>query len=183
MKKTTMHHSPKTDSNPSFRRKWLRPMAFAFLASIAGAAAAVGMHASGGGMGGWHHGGGDLAALTNPAERAAHVDKMLQHVYVEVGATEEQKRRLGPIVKQATDQLIPHFQEMHDGHAVAHELLGKDRVDPLALEAARQEHMRLMDQSSRILVKLVADVSDVLTPAQRKILLARIQQHHGGRHG
>ena len=174
-----MHRSATTRDSAS--RKWLPRISFVLLAGLTGVAAAVGMQS--GAMGGWHHGRGDLAALADPAQRDAHVDKMLQHVYVETDATEEQKRRLGPIVKRAADQLIPLYQQMQGSRAVAHELLAKDHVDRLALEAARQEHLRMADEGSRILVNLVADVSDVLTPAQRKILLERIQQHHGGGHG
>lgn len=178
-----MHRSSTTTGSAPTSHKWIPRIAFVLLAGITGVAAAVGMQHGGGEFGGWHHGGGDLNALANPADRAAHVDKMLQHLYTEIDATDEQKRRLEPIFKRAADELIPIHQEMRSTHTVAHELLSKDRVDRLALESARQEHMQMADQGSRILVAFVADVADVLTPAQRKILLERMQQHQFGGHG
>lgn len=166
---------------PAAARRWLTRIAFVLLAGSAGVVAAMGMH-HGSGFAGWHHG-DELGTLASPAERAAHVDRMLQHVYAETGATDEQKRQLEPILRRGADELIPLHQSMSASHALAHELLSVEKVDRAALEALRHEHLQTADQASRILVELMADISDVLTPAQRKRLLERMAQQHGGGHG
>jgi len=38
------------------------------------------------------------------------------------------------------------------------------------LEAARTAHLQLADQASKRALQLIADISDVLNPAQRKTL-------------
>lgn len=164
-------------------RRWLPRIAFVLLAGAAGVAAAVGLQHAGGGFGGWHHGGGDLTALSDPAGRAAHVDRMLQHVYAEIDATDAQKRQLEPIFRQAADQLIPVHQSLRNDQTIAHEILAKDTIDRAALEAIRQEHLQQAEQGSRVFTTFVADVAEVLTPAQRKRLLQRLEQQHGGGHG
>ena len=40
-------------------------------------------------------------------------------------------------------------------------------------------HLQLADQASKRLVQLIADVSDVLTPAQRDAFAAHVKQMHG----
>jgi protein CpxP len=56
--------------------------------------------------------------------------------------------------------------------------LTQDTVDRPALEAARVAHLQLADQASKRLTQLLADVDEVLTPAQRTALAARLQQMH-----
>lgn len=167
--------SGNTVTSPSLVRRWLRPLAFVALAGVVGVAAAVGTasHVAGG----WHHGKG-AAEFATPEDMAAHVDRVLQHVYIEIDATDPQKVQLEPIFRQAAAELLPLRGQFHDGHEQMFALLGANEIDRGAIEAIRERHVQMADQASRTLTRLVADAAQVLTPAQRKVLLERIAQHH-----
>jgi periplasmic protein CpxP/Spy len=167
-------------TSPSRGRRWLKPLAFVALAGVVGVAAAVGTvsHVAGG----WHHGKG-AAAFATPEDMAAHVERMLQHVYIEIDATDAQKARLDPIFKQAAAELLPLRGQFREGHEQMLALLGADEIDRGAIEAIRTRHVQMADQASLTLTRLVADAAQVLTPAQRKTLLDRIARHHRGGHG
>src|SRR4029434_2121372 len=77
----------------------------------------------------------------------AQLDRMLRHLYVEIDATEDQKQRLAPIVKEAVKDLAPLREKFHATRKQAIELLTQDRIEPAAIEALRAEEMRLGDRS------------------------------------
>ena len=119
----------------------------------------------------------------DPAEMEKHLDRMLKHFYVEVDATEEQKRRLEPIVKQATQDLLPMREQLHAGRRQAIEILTQEKVDPSAIEALRARQLQLADEASRRLTRAIGEAAEVLTPAQRKELAAHFARRHGRWHG
>ncbi len=143
---------------------------------LGGLAAAAGFKALA--QGRWH-GRGPIDA----ADLDKHLDRMLKHFYVEIDATEEQKRRLEPIVKQAAKDLLPMRENLHAGRKQAMELLTQERIDPAAIEALRARHLQLADQASRRLTRAIAEAGEVLTPAQRKELAAHLARRHGRWHG
>jgi periplasmic protein CpxP/Spy len=169
------------DSKPQRRRRFFKRAAIATL--IAGVAAAIGFKAYGqeGGCG-WHRA-GFVAGPIDPAAVEEHLDRMLKHLYVEIDATEEQKQKLEPIVKQAAKDLLPLRDKARAARKRAVELLTADTIDRAAVEALRAEQLQLAEQASRRLTQALADVAEVLTPAQRKDLAARIERHgRGWRH-
>jgi Spy/CpxP family protein refolding chaperone len=115
----------------------------------------------------------------DPADMEKHLDRMLKHLYVEIDATDEQKRRLEPIVKQAARDLLPLREELHAGRREAIELLTQERVDPAALEALRAKKIGLADEASRRVTRAIGEAAEVLTPAQRKELAAHFARRHG----
>ena len=100
------------------------------------------------------------------------IDHMLKHLYVEMDATEEQKQRLDPIVKQAVSDLAPLRQNLRAARGEALRLLSQDRVDASALEALRGRQIQLADEASRTVTRALVDASEVLNPAQRRKLAA-----------
>ncbi len=78
------------ESNPGKRRKFFKRAAIATL--IGGIAAGIGFKAfaQGGGCG-WHRC-GYAAGPLDPAAVDQHLDRALKHLYVEIDATDEQKR-------------------------------------------------------------------------------------------
>jgi periplasmic protein CpxP/Spy len=165
-------------AEPSFRRFLLnRRTAVAFLA---GAALAVGVTAMARAqcMGGWHHG-AMMDGTQSPAEVTAHVDHMLKHFYVEIEATDAQKAQIGPLVKQAVNDLLPLHSQLQAARTQAMQALMQTTVDRSALEAARVQHLQLADQASKRIVQLIADVGDLLTPTQRKALASHLEHMHG----
>jgi protein CpxP len=165
------------------RRRFFKRAAIATL--IGGIAAGIGFKAfaQGGGSCGWHRSGFAGGPL-DPAQVDEHLDRMLKHLYVEIDATEEQKQKLAPIVKQAARDLLPLRDKARAARKQAIELLAADRVDRGAIEALRAEQIQLAEQASRRLTQALADVAEVLTPAQRKEIAARMEKYgRGWRHG
>ncbi|HVJ11666.1 MAG TPA: Spy/CpxP family protein refolding chaperone [Burkholderiales bacterium] len=109
-----------------------------------------------------------------------HLDRMLKHLYVEIDATEEQKAKLEPIVRQAAKDLLPMRDSLRAGRGQAIELLTQERLDPQAIEALRAKQLQLADQASRRLTQAMADAAEVLTPAQRKELAAHVARRRWG---
>jgi periplasmic protein CpxP/Spy len=162
------------DRNTGKRRRFFKRAAIATL--IGGIAAGIGIKvfAQGGGPGGWHHG-GFMGGPLDPAQVDEHLDRMLKHLYVEIDATEEQKQKLEPIVKQAAKDLLPLRERIRGARGKALELLTQDSVDRAAIEALRAEHLLLAEQASKRFTGALADVADVLTSAQRKQIAERME--------
>lgn len=119
-----------------------------------------------------------MAMNVSPADLADHIPKLLEHIYIEVDATPEQKAKLDPILRQAVTDFAAMHAHAQDAHTQALALLTADKIDRAALESLRASHLQAADQASKRFVQLIADVGDVLTPAQRKTLADRIAQHH-----
>src|SRR6267378_444881 len=166
------------DGNTGKRRRFFKRAAIATL--IGGIAAGIGFKAfaQGGGCG-WHRG-GFAAGPLDPAQVDQHLDRALKHLYVEIDATDEQKQRLAPIVKQAAKDLLPLRERIREARGKALELLTQDSVDRTAIEALRAEHLQLAEQASRRVAQSRADAAEVLTPAQRKELAARVEKYRRG---
>ncbi len=171
--------TPTDPRAPVVRRFFSRHTAVAFLAGAA-LAAGVGSLARSEGMSGWHQ--GMMDGTHSATEVSAHVDHMLKHFYVEVDATDAQKAQIGPLVKQAVNDLMPLHSQFHSAHSHAMQALEQPTVDRAALEAARAEHLQLADEASKRIVQLLGDVGDVLTPAQRKALAEHLEHLRGMPH-
>ena len=149
-------------------------LAFAAGAAVSGGVVALAQNA-GAGMHA-HHG---SMMSGNPADMAAHINQVIQHLYVEINATDAQKAQIDPLVKQALDDLTPLHSQAASAHAQFVRAFTQDPIDRNSLEAARQAHVQLADQASRRIAELVADVGSVLTPAQRQKVADHLQQMHG----
>lgn len=163
------HHSPK--------RSMFNRMTFAVLVAGATLVGGVAALANGTGMCGCHH--GMISGTHSAADVSAHVDHMLKHVYVEIDATDAQKAQITPMVKQAVNDLLPLHAQLNAAHTQIVQGLTENPIDRAALEAARVAHLQLADQASKRLVQLIADVGDVLTPAQRNALATHLKSLHG----
>lgn len=115
----------------------------------------------------------------DPAQFEQHLERRLKHLYVEIDATDEQKQRLEPIVKQAAKDLQPVRQSLHAARRQAIEILSQDKVDAAALEGLRVQQIRLADDASRTFTRALADAAEVLNPAQRKQLAAHFARRRG----
>ena len=148
-------------------------IAFAAGAALSGGVVALAQNA-GAGM----HAHLGMMASGSPADMASHIDQVLKHLYVEVGATDAQKAQIDPLVKQAVDDLTPLHAQAQSAHTQFVQAFTQDTIDRNSLETAREAHMQLADQASRRLVQLLADVGSVLTPAQRQQVVEHLQQMH-----
>jgi Spy/CpxP family protein refolding chaperone len=161
------------DRKTDKRRGFFKRAAIATL--IGGIAAGIGFKAFAQGNNcGWH-GCGYAAGPLDPAAVDQHLDRALKHLYVEIDATDEQKQRLEPIVKQAVKDLLPVREKARAARKQAVEILSAERIDRGAIEALRAEHLQLAEQASKRFTQALADVAEVLTPAQRKQLAERME--------
>jgi periplasmic protein CpxP/Spy len=162
------------------RRRFFRRAAIATV--IAAVAGGIGLKALayGHGMGGWHRR-SLMGASLDPAKLDEHLDRMLKHLYVEVDATEPQKRQLAPIVKAAARDLLPVRNQMREARRQAVTLLSQPTIDRSALEALRASQLQLAEQASRRLTQALADAAEVLTPDQRKQLAEHAARWRGHR--
>jgi protein CpxP len=160
----------------AFRRLFLNR--FTLLAFVAGAGLSAGVAAlaQSGGMAALHH---SMMMSGNPADMSAHVDHVLEHLYVEIDATDAQKAQIDPLVKQAMSDLVPLHAQAQSAHTQFIQALTLPTLDRNSLEAAREAHMQLAEQASKRFVQLIGDVGNILTPAQRQALADHIQKLHG----
>jgi len=108
---------------------------------IGGIAAGIGIKAfaQGGGCG-WHRG-GFMAGPVDPrrwTSTRSHAKAPLRRRF---DATDEQKQKLAPIVKQAAKDLLPLRERIRERAGRPLELLTQDSVDRTAIEALRAEHL------------------------------------------
>jgi protein CpxP len=177
LQESTMN-TPSVSGNttPPRRSVFNRMTLIAFVAGAVLTGSIVAVAAAGMGPDGYHH--GMMGAPQSAADVSAHVEHVLKHLFVEIDATDAQRAQITPLVKQAVNDLMPMHAQLQAAHTQAIAALTQDTVDRPALEAARVAHLQLADQASKRLTQLLADVDDVLTPAQRAALAARLQQMH-----
>ncbi len=146
---------------------------FATIAALAGGANA---HAQGlmGGLFGEHSGG----AMT-PAQMEERLERMLKHLYVELDATEDQKQKIAPIVKQAARDLLPMRASMMGTRKQAMGLFTAERIDRAAIEALRADRLKAAEAGTRRMTQALMDIAEVLTPVQRKTLGERMARRRG----
>lgn len=120
-------------------------------------------------------------------ELEAKVTRIVKHVAIEIDATDEQQDKIIALVKSAAKELRPLRDEMRAAGHQAHEVLLGERIDRTALEAMRTERLAETDRISKTVVSTIADIAEILTPGQRKLLDERILEmremrkswHHG----
>jgi periplasmic protein CpxP/Spy len=168
--------SPSSAEQP--RRRFLVRAGVA--AAVVAAAAGLGIKAfaHGRGVGHWPRG-GFLGASLDPARLDERLDRMLEHLYVEIDATDAQKQQLAPIVKGAAADLLPLRARMREGRRQGIALLTQEHIDRAALETLRAEQLQQADEASRRLTQALADAADILTVSQRKQLAGRIGRWRG----
>ena len=144
------------------------------LAGLTTAAAGLGTLA----FGALAHGRRGARGPIDPAQMEQHLDRMLQHMYVEIDASDAQKQKLEPLVKQAAKDLAPLRDKVREARREGIKLLSADNIDRGAIERFRVQQIGATDAASRRFTQALADVAEVLTPEQRRKLAA-----HAGRRG
>ncbi len=165
---------------PRRRRFWL--MAGAATAAVASIAACA-QHGSGpgfaegwGGRHGWGHRHGWHSGPMDAEESARRIDKAVEWVLSDVGASAEQKTRVAAIAKQAAAELAPIRDRHRAARREAVDLLAAPAIDRAAIERLRAEQMRSADEASRRLSGALVDIAEALTPEQRAALKERLER-------
>jgi periplasmic protein CpxP/Spy len=110
---------------------------------------------------------------------AAHADRAVRHLAVEIDATAEQQDKLRAIVRDTVKDLLPVREKIMAARATARDLLTQQTVDRAALEKFRADMMVTHDAVSKRLVQAVADAAEVLTPEQRRRISDMVAAHRG----
>jgi len=116
--------------------------------------------------------------LKDPAAAKEHAGMAVEWALRGVDATDEQKQQARRITDRLIDQIGP-VAEKHREHreAIVREL-AKPEIDREALERLRREEMALADEASKLAVASIADLGEVLTPAQRAELISFAHRFH-----
>jgi len=149
------------------------------LAGLTTAAAGLGTLA----FGALAHGRRGARGPIDPAKMEQHLDRMLKHMYVEIDASDAQKQKLDPIVKQAAKELAPLRDKVREARREGIKLLSADNIDRGAIERFRAQQIGATDAASRRFTQALADVAEVLTPEQRRKLAASAGRRGHGRGG
>ncbi len=134
-------------------------------------------------IGGWHGGHHKGFADISDAEIETHIERMVKHAAIEIDATQEQQEKISALVTAVAKDLKPVYERMRATGKEIHDLLLANTIDRTALEKLRAERLAEVERISKNLVGALADVAEVLSPEQRKVLDERIKQFRAMRRG
>jgi Spy/CpxP family protein refolding chaperone len=162
------------DTKPRVRRFPLTG-ALLLVAVILAVAAVAGAR----GMWRGHHG--------DPGLMRDHAAFMVERMLSRVDATPAQVEQIQAIVNNSIDEV---FELREAGGEMRRELaaaLTAEEIDRAALEDLRQQKLETVDTVSKQIVTALANISEVLTAAQREAIAERLEEHrerghHGWRH-
>jgi hypothetical protein len=171
-------------TQPVWRRRdvWIGVGGAVLLAAAIAAAPRVSAAASGAAVRGLlAHGathGGHALLLEDPERARERAAFAAEWVLRGVDATPQQTELAKQRASQLVDELLP-IAERHRGNreAIAAALVAP-QLDRNALEQLRANEMALADDASRVVVDAIADLGDILTPAQRAELLELAHRAH-----
>jgi periplasmic protein CpxP/Spy len=133
----------------------------------------------GGPMGGpsWEHHRRGAGMMFGPGS----VERMVNRLSFVTDASSEQKQKMNAIAQRAADDLLAMREKHLAGRKQMRDVLAAPTIDRAKLESLRVEQMKLADDASKRITTAVADIADVLTPAQRAELAKRMDRFGGGR--
>jgi Spy/CpxP family protein refolding chaperone len=98
-------------------------------------------------------------------------------------ASTEQKQKINTIAQKAADDLSAIREQHLAARKQFLETLAAPTIDRSKLESLRTDQMKLIDSATKRATTAVADIADVLTPAQRADLAQRIERWWSGSRG
>jgi len=91
-------------------------------------------------------------------------------------ASSEQKSRINTIAQKAADDIFALRAKHLEARRQIVETLAAPAIDRARLEALRADQMKLADAATKRITDALADIGDVLTPAQRADLGQRFER-------
>jgi protein CpxP len=126
-----------------------------------------------------HHGWGSSRHMGDPGSRMffpGPIERGVERLGWAVDASTEQKSKINAIAQKAADDIFVLRQKHLEARKQVVELLAAPAVDRAKLEALRTDQMKLAETATKRVTDAVADIADVLTPAQRADLGQRVER-------
>src|SRR5262249_28586073 len=108
------------------------------------------------------------------------IERRVNRVLGLVDASTEQKQKVRAIFEKAANDLYASRDKRRENRRAMAEALAAATIDHAKVEQLRQERMKLRDEVSKRLTDALVEAAEVLTPAQRADLAARMQRRRGG---
>ena len=134
-----------------------------------------------------HGDGKDAQGVTQPHHRHGIGEKRMaqrvERVFAEVGASDEQKTRAREIVQASMAEMKALRPAQGEGMTEMRALLSAETIDRDRIEQHRAAHHAQAEQMSKLMTRTLADLAEVLTPAQRSEAAKSLTRMDGGHHG
>lgn len=130
------------------------------------------------GWGSKHHGrrGGARFFEMSDEEMGKAINRAVKHVSIEIDATSQQEEKITALLTAVAKDMKPLRSEFRAAGEELHKLLVAPTIDREAMEKIRSERLAEAERISKELTGTLADVAEVLTLEQRKVLDKRIEQ-------
>jgi Spy/CpxP family protein refolding chaperone len=160
--------SSSSPSSPVGRgpRRWRGLWVALAVMLFGGATAATAARAYGFG-GGWRHGGG-----------GEMMERRIARLLDKVGATEAQKTQIKTIWEGLRPELKTLHQQKEQIRKQIAQAAAAPTIDAAQVEQLRRQSVQLMDQGSSVFTRGLLATAQVLTPEQRKQVLAEMDKRH-----
>jgi Spy/CpxP family protein refolding chaperone len=132
------------------------------------------------GFGGWFHGGHGYCRARHvgshdPAVVGERVVWATDRMLSRIDASEAQRQQIQTVVQAAVSDLLHVRDQHHKNRQAWLDALGQSSIDRKVLDDLRQVELQLADTASSRLVQAMADIADILTPAQRQELIEHLR--------
>jgi Spy/CpxP family protein refolding chaperone len=125
---------------------------------------------------------GDKAGA-DPAKFQQRIEKRVDRALSGTDATAEQKKKITEILQSAFNDTKALQGKRIENRKAMTEAMQAPTIDRVKVEQIRQEHMKIVDESSKRFTSALQDAGDVLSQAQRQAFFKKWneREHHGRR--
>jgi protein CpxP len=127
------------------------------------------------------HGHGPRHDMGGPGGRMffpGHIERGVERLGWATDASSEQKTKINAIAQKAADDIFALRAKHLEARKQIIDTLAAPTIDRAKLETLRVDQMKLADAAAKRVTDAVADIGDVLTPAQRADLGQRVERWH-----
>jgi Spy/CpxP family protein refolding chaperone len=124
------------------------------------------------------HGGCRHHGAESAEEVRDHLDRRVEHVLDEVDASEAQRAQVDALLDAAAPQLFALMAEGRSLRGEVKQALLADEVDHARIQKAQAALDGLAQRASKLGLGTLAQVADVLTPAQRREVADKLARFH-----
>lgn len=135
-------------------------------------------------MGPWGHmGGPGRMGFGGHMLFPGRIERGVDRLAWAVDASTDQKSKMNAIAQKAADDIYQLRAKHLEARKQVIDTLAAPTIDRAKLESLRADQMKLADAATKRITDAVADIADVLTPAQRADLGQRIERWQRWFHG